>query len=169
MLIVMAGLPGAGKSTVADGLGRARSWPVLSVDPVEAALLYSGIDAAQPTGLAAYVVVEAMAEHQLGLGQTVIVDAVNDAPEARQQWRDLAARAGVDLRWIEVGCSDPEIHRVRLAGRQRRLLVALEPDWASLEARRVGLAEWTDDRLRIDSVADPQTSLDYLVERLGSS
>ena len=61
VLIVLAGLPGAGKSTVADALGRARGWPVLSVDPVEAALLHSGIDSAQPTGLAAYVAVEALA------------------------------------------------------------------------------------------------------------
>jgi predicted kinase len=78
MLIVMAGLPGSGKSTVAEGLGRRLAAPVLSVDPVESALWRAGISREEPTGLAAYVVVEAMAADVLALGQTVVVDAVND-------------------------------------------------------------------------------------------
>jgi predicted kinase len=56
MLIVMAGLPGSGKSAVADAVGRALNLPVLSVDPIEAAMCRAGIDRTQPTGLAAYVV-----------------------------------------------------------------------------------------------------------------
>ena len=83
MLIAMAGLPGSGKSTLACELGRYLSAPVLSVDPVEAALWRVGIDRSEPTGLAAYVAVEAMAADILALSQTVIVDAVNDAEEAR--------------------------------------------------------------------------------------
>jgi predicted kinase len=38
MLIAMAGLPGAGKSSVAEELGRKLSAPVVSVDPIEAAM-----------------------------------------------------------------------------------------------------------------------------------
>jgi predicted kinase len=38
MLIVMSGLPGVGKSSTADTLGRRLAVPVLSVDPVEAAM-----------------------------------------------------------------------------------------------------------------------------------
>src|SRR5215469_8216574 len=78
MLIVMAGLPAAGKSAVAEGLARALGCAVLSVDPVEAAMWRAGVDRDQPTGLAAYVVVEVVAAEQLALGHDVIVDAVND-------------------------------------------------------------------------------------------
>ncbi|MEV5321784.1 AAA family ATPase [Streptomyces sp. NPDC052687] len=53
MLIVMAGLPAAGKSSVAEGLGRALPAAVVSVDPVEAAMWRAGVDRGQPTGLAA--------------------------------------------------------------------------------------------------------------------
>lgn len=165
-LIVLAGLPGAGKSRLADDLGRARSWPVLSVDPVEAGILQVGFDRDDRTGLAAYLVVEAVAEHLLGLGQTVIIDAVNDVPEARQQWIGLAARTDLALRWIEVVCSDAEVHRSRLAGRRRRLAVQLEPDWDELAPRQQYLAAWTGDRLRIDSMTDPRVNLQRVMAEL---
>lgn len=166
MLIVFAGSPGSGKSTLARALGRVLPAPALSVDPVEAALLRSGVDRDQPTGLAAYVTVEAMAAEVLSLGQTVVVDAVNDAAEARDQWRNLAERQGVPLVWIEVVCSDPDLHRRRLEGRRRDLPGLPEPTWASSEARRSGLAAWTEERLVLDSVRDLESNVEAALEHL---
>ena len=117
MLIVMAGLPAAGKSTIAEVVGNRMGVPVVSVDPIEAAILSAGIDADQPTGLAAYLVAERMAEQVLASGHSVIVDAVNAVEPARLQWRDLAERCGVKLRVIETVCSDDELHQERLAKR----------------------------------------------------
>ena len=62
MLIAMAGLPGAGKSTIAEQLAARLGVPVVSVDPLESAILSAGIDDDQPTGLAAYLVAEQIAE-----------------------------------------------------------------------------------------------------------
>jgi len=151
MLIAMSGLPGSGKSAVADALGALLAAPVLSVDPVEAAMWRAGIDRDQPTGLAAYAVVDAVAEAVLRLGQPAIVDAVNDAAEARAQWRDLASRAGVPLRWIEVTCPDPDLHRRRLEGRRRNIEGLREPTWDSVRMRQAGFDGWTDGRLVLDS------------------
>lgn len=166
MLIVMAGLPGSGKSTVAGELGRRLPAPVLSVDPVEAALWRAGIARSQPTGLAAYVAVEAMAADVLSLGLTVVVDAVNDAVEAREQWRGLAGHQGVPLTWIEVVCSDPDLHRSRLEGRRRDLPDFPEPTWDSLAARRAGLAAWDDERLVLDSVRGLETNVGTALDHL---
>ena len=58
MLIVLSGLPGTGKSAVADGIARALRLPVLSVDPLESAILQAGIPPSFETGLAAYLVAE---------------------------------------------------------------------------------------------------------------
>jgi len=66
LLVVTAGLPAAGKSTIAEVVGNRLGLPILSVDPIEAAILSAGIDSAQPTGLAAYLVAETMAE-QVGI------------------------------------------------------------------------------------------------------
>jgi predicted kinase len=152
MLIAMAGLPAAGKSSVAAGVG-ALSYPVVAVDPIEAALRRS-IDRGQPTGLTAYVVAEAVAEGILALGQTVIVDAVNAVEPARQQWRALASRHRVRLAVIEVVCSSPELHRRRLEERDRGIEGFEEPTWAAVERVRAGYEPWTDRRLVLDSVAD---------------
>lgn len=169
MLIVMAGLPGSGKSTLADALARQLGVPVLSVDPVEAAMWRAGIDRGQPTGLAAYVVVETVASGLLGLGQSVIVDAVNDVPEARRQWAQLAERHGVPLRYVEVRCPDVAEHRRRLAGRRRGIDGFPEPSWSSVEARRPGLEAWREDRLVVDSTTSVSAALDRALAYLGGS
>ncbi|WP_017582810.1 AAA family ATPase [Nocardiopsis valliformis] len=166
MLIVMAGLPGSGKSTVAEELGRRLPAPVLSVDPVEAALWSAGVDRAQPTGLAAYVVVEAMAADILALSQTVIVDAVNDAEEAREQWRGLAAHRDAPTAWIEVVCSDPNLHRHRLESRRRDLPGFPEPTWDSLAARRAGLGSWREERLVLDSAQALEPNVEKALDHL---
>lgn len=119
MLIAMVGLPGAGKSSVAEALGRKLNAPVVSVDPIEAAMWRAGVTRDQPTGLAAYVVAEAVADGVLGMDQTVIVDAVNAVEAARGQWRSLADRHDVPAVFIEVLCSDPVVHRRRLESRSR--------------------------------------------------
>lgn len=117
VLVVTAGLPGSGKSTIAEIVAGRLGATAISVDPIEAAILKAGIDADQPTGLAAYLVAERMAEQVLVSGQSVIVDAVNAVEPARLQWRGLAERCGVKLSVIETVCSDAELHEERLAKR----------------------------------------------------
>ena len=169
MLVALAGLPGSGKSAVAEDLGRALGCAVLSVDPVEAAMWRAGVSKAAPTGLAAYVVVEALAEEQIALDHAVIVDAVNSVEPARAQWRALAGRLGVPLAFIEVACSDADVHRSRLTGRERGIAGFYEPDWSDVQERRTEFAEWTDARLTLDSVTDREHNLRLALEYLDSS
>jgi predicted kinase len=117
VLIAMAGLPGSGKSTLAEIISARLGATMVSVDPIEASILKAGIDSDQPTGLAAYLVAETMAEQVLLSGHSVVVDAVNAVEPARLQWRDLAERSDVKLRVIEVMCSDETLHKARLAKR----------------------------------------------------
>ena len=164
----MCGLPGAGKSALAEDLGRAMSVPVLSVDPIEAALLRAGIAPDQPVGLAGYVVAEDLAAEQLRLGLSVIVDAVNDAEPAREQWRDLARLQDVRLYFIEVYCSDEEVHRPRLRGRRRNLGSFREPTWESVQARRSAFENWPEPRLRLDSLRPQSENLAGALHYLGT-
>lgn len=143
MLIVMAGLPASGKSTIADAAARLLGCAVISVDPIEAALWTAGIDRDQPTGLAAYVAAEAIAEAQLRLGHDVIIDAVNDVEAARQQWQDLANRAGTGILFVEVFTTDIAEHRHRLETRERGIAGFPEPTWEQIQGRRAGFDAWT--------------------------
>ena len=126
----------------------------------------SGIDRGQPTGLAAYVVVEALAAEQIALGHDVVVDAVNAVEPARDEWRQLAERTGSLLRFIEVRCSDEREHRRRLETRDRGLGDFREPTWESVQERQSGFSEWNDERLVLDSMLaredNLRAALDYL-------
>jgi predicted kinase len=168
VLVVMAGLPAAGKSAVAESLASALGCTVLSVDPVEAAMWRAGVSRDQPTGLAAYVVVEALAAEQLALGHDVIIDAVNGVEPAREQWRQLARRAGSALRYIEVRCSDEAEHRRRLESRSRPIEGFYEPSWNSVQERRSGFASWHDERLVLDSMAPLADNLRLALDHLAS-
>jgi predicted kinase len=166
VLIVLTGLPAAGKSAVGEDLARALLVPVLSVDPIETAMWQAGVDRRQPTGLAAYQVVEAIAEELLALDLTVIVDAVDDAVEARQQWQALAVRRQVELRYVEVVCPDRWLHQRRLESRRRGLDGFPEPPWEAVEARRSAFEQWTGDRLVLDSTRPRQANLDAALSYL---
>jgi predicted kinase len=167
VLIAMAGLPGSGKSAVAEEVARALGCALLSVDPIEAAMWRAGIDRDQPTGLAAYVIAEDLAREQLLLGGDVIVDAVNDVEPARAQWRSMAARLDQALAFIEVFCSDQQEHRHRLESRQRAIDGFPEPTWESVVERMNGFTGWGDDRLRVDSVRPLVESAASVLEYVG--
>lgn len=128
----------------------------------------AGVARDQPTGLAAYVVAEAVAGGVLALGQTVIIDAVNAVEAAREQWRSLAGRSGVPVAFIEVVCSDPLVHRRRLEGRSRGIDGLLEPTWEAVERLRDEFAPWTDHRLVLDAVTDVSSNLAAAVEFLAA-
>jgi predicted kinase len=160
MLVVMTGLPGSGKSTIADAIGTALGAPVLSVDPIEDAMLRAGIGADQPTGYGAYVVVDALARHTLRLGLPVVVDAANLVAVAQDQWRRLAADCEVPMRVIEVVCSDPDEHRRRLAARVRGLTAYAEPTWADVEARRAASEPWPEAHPVLDSLASHDVNVE---------
>lgn len=162
MLIAMAGLPGSGKSAVANEVARTLGCAVLSVDPIEAAMWRAGIGRDQPTGLGAYVVAEDLAREQLRLGNDVVVDAVNDVEPARDQWRSLSAEFGQTLVFVEVFCSDEREHQARLASRRRQIDGFPEPTWESVVVRKGGFSDWHDDRVRVDSMRP----LDELVEEV---
>lgn len=171
MLIAMAGLPGTGKSTIAGILGGRLNASVVSVDPIESAILSAGIDDDQPTGLAAYLVAGTIAAAVIESGHHVIVDAVNAVGPAREQWLTLANRLSEPVRFIEVTCSDPELHRARLESRYKKLPHVDEPTWYAVEQSLDEYSEWTGPsaavaRIRLDSVnplgANIDTALAFL-------
>lgn len=75
-LVVISGLPGTGKTSVAAMVSARMNCSHLSIDPVEDAMLSCGLSAGWQIGVAAYEVTRAMAEQNLTLRRDVVVDAV---------------------------------------------------------------------------------------------
>jgi len=151
MLIVLSGLPATGKTDLAAAVARELGAVLLSVDPVDSALASEGVRETGLAGRAAYAVVGAMAEQNLALGTTVVVDAVNAVGEAKTFWIELARRSGARLLAIETILSDRNLHRDRLSGRIREVAIA-EPTWEAVVLRRDEWVAWPFAPLVVDSV-----------------
>ncbi len=151
----MSGLPGVGKSTVAEQVSRTTGWPVFSVDPIESGILRSGIPASFETGLAAYVVADVLARENLSLGHSVIVDAVNAVEPGRAMWRSAAHATGARLRILECVCPDVAEHQRRVAVRRRGLVGFETLSWDRVEQVRAEFEPWTEERLVVDTSKEP--------------
>ena len=128
MLIALGGLPGAGKSALAGSLARRIGAVHLRIDTLEVLSMRDrmeqhrasrrcGTPASGPEG---YLAARDLAEDNLRVGRTVIVDSVNPLAITRAYWHRAAARREVELLEIEVVCSDAAQNRRRVESRDAR-------------------------------------------------
>ncbi|QQR52736.1 ATP-binding protein [bacterium] len=150
-LIVLSGLPGSGKSTVAKAIASELHLPIYSVDPMESAIIKAGFDRSFKTGLAAYLVAETLADEQLSLGQTVIIDAANYVREAQEMWIKLANKHGAELKVIACICANETQHQERIAKRVRALHGIPEITWSDVEKRKVESTPWQTEHVVLDT------------------
>jgi len=152
-LIIFSGLPCTGKSTLAEALARGIGIPVFAKDWLEATLIRSGL---KPTGddrllgFAGYELLTTLAQRQLMLGQSVILDSVAASRTIRSTWSQLAEQYHADCRVIECICSDESIHRSRLTGRKRNIPGWHELEWSEVEQVKPYYFAWEGERLVLD-------------------
>jgi predicted kinase len=161
-LIIFSGLPGAGKSALAEAVGQKLGIPVFAKDWLEATLLRAELTPAnpeKPLGSAGYQLLTMLAERQFRLGQSVILDSVASTQSIRSTWRALARQFGADWRVIEVLCSDESLHRTRLANRQRQIPGWHELEWSEVKRVESYFAPWDEPRLVLDTVLPFETNL----------
>lgn len=163
MLVVLAGRPGTGKTTlsrlVAGRLGAA----LLRVDAVEAVVVRCGL-AEPPVGVVGYAVAHEVAASTLRVGTPVVVDAVNPVPQARSGWRGLAAGAGARLVVVELTTSDVAEHRRRVEARVSDLDGLTVPTWQ--EASEGGYVPWDEERDGPRLLLDTSDGVERLVAQV---
>ncbi|ETK17817.1 chloramphenicol phosphotransferase family protein [Pseudomonas sp. FH4] len=131
MLIVFSGLPGTGKTTIANDLAATTGAVYLRIDTIEQAIRNSGA-LAQDVGRSGYMVAYELARSNLRLGRTVIVDCVNPVIESRVAWSEIASHSGVRLANIQVICSDNHEHQRRVETRVVDIPGLTPPTWQSV-------------------------------------
>jgi len=143
LLVVMAGRPGTGKTTLARRIATTLRAAHLRIDAIETAIVRSGL-ATPPVGPVGYIVAQEVAAGTLGAGVSVVADAVNPVPEARAGWRDLAARTRTRMVVFETGIPDEEEHRRRVTARRPDLAGQAVPAWDQVVAAKY--VAWDDLR-----------------------
>ena len=157
-LITLAGLPGVGKSSIARVLARRTGAAWLRIDSMDQAIWASGTAPADLLDWT-YRAAQAVATDNLALGLDVIADCVNDCEEAREGWQIAARKAGAEIAWIEVACSDANEHRRRIETRSTDIAGLSLPGWNAVAGR--AYAPWERDHFTVDTA---RRSLEQCVE-----
>ena len=145
-LYIFGGLPATGKSTLATALAREFGAVYLRADTIEQAMRDSNINLTGPEG---YMVGYAVAAENLRLGMSVVSDCVNPFEITREAWRNAAVRSGARYVEIEVVCSDPVEHRLRVESRRSDICGLQLPDWQEVVGREYH--DWNSKVLTIDT------------------
>lgn len=145
MVVVVSGLPGVGKSTIARRVASELGACWLEIDVLEAPFLerFDG----DAIGWAGYEALTGLAGAQLSVGMSVVLDSVAWTESLRSGWRSLAAAHAAAFAPVEVVCSDPAEHRRRVEARHAKR------SWDDIERARSDWWEpWTGDRLTVDTI-----------------
>lgn len=146
MLIVFGGLPGSGKTTLAKALALHLSATYLRIDTIEQAIIDSGMGYPETAG---YLVGYALATDNLRMGLTVIADSVNPLTITRDAWREAANSANVACIEVEIICSDPAEHRLRVETRKSDIAGLKQPCWQDVVDRQY--EPWQREHIVIDT------------------
>ncbi|MEB8338042.1 AAA family ATPase [Streptomyces endophyticus] len=165
MLIVIGGLPGTGKTTLARLLAERIGAVHLCIDTIEQAIVRSGL-AQHPLGPVGYTVGYALAEEHLQQGLTVIAESVNPLTVTRDAWRGVGTKAGATTVEVEVICSDPAEHWQRVTTRSSDIPGLPMPDWQQVLDR--DYEPWDREHVVVDTAGQgPQESLAWLIRGSG--
>lgn len=151
-LVVVGGLPGTGKSTLADALAAAIGAPVFNKDRIEASLWRDRITADRGSWEAAEHLLTTLAGEQLRRGQSAILDTVARRADSRAAWQATAEEFDAAFRLIECVCRDHDLHRRRLEGRIRGIPGWYEVSWEDVERTRGRAEPWPEPHLVLDAV-----------------
>lgn len=154
-MVVVAGRPGTGKTTLARPLCARLGAGYLRVDAIETAIARINGLVSGPEG---YAVADEIARSNLIIGRSVVVDAVCPVPEARAGWTDLAIETRSRLVMFETYLADQAEHKRRVINRLSDIEGHQVPDWHRVQA--LDYVSWNEERdgprVRINTADAPE-------------
>jgi len=160
-MVLVTGVQGTGKSTVADAAARLLGAPVLAHDWAMGALrsyrtIQQALDDMVPPGHGAvgWSILTALARAQLRRDAAVVLDGMARAPDV-ERCRAVAEEEHARFVVILTVLSDAAVHRSRIEGRHRGIPNWYELDWSHVQR---SMASWDppdDVDLTLDGV-DPR-------------
>ncbi len=137
-LTIFSGLPGTGKSTLANRLARKLHWPVLRIDDVAGEV---PTDADFRFWDEKILVLLTIVEEQLKLGVSVIADSVFMGTD-RIQAQEMATRHAANFRPVYCFVSDEKVWQKRVAERLEVDHDSGAADWEQIQHQRQWFSPW---------------------------
>jgi uncharacterized protein len=167
-LVLVGGLPGTGKSTLADALAHACGWMIIATDEVRKEM--AGVSLATSLHAdpnrdhyrfddrsAVYTECLRRAEQLLAQGESVIIDASWNSAQWRQAAADTAARSAAEL--VELRCVAPDaIAEARILRRRAEGPTASDADVAVAHHLRDTADPWPS-AITIDTTGTREAAL----------
>jgi predicted kinase len=182
LLIQMSGVPGSGKSTIANLLAQSIDGVVINHDLIRSFFLENDNSFDQSAKLA-YCFQWILAEDMIKQGRTVIIDSTCNYKETLDHGTALARQYSYDYRYVECRVDDVDLLEGRLCNRvslrsQRKGVNSPPPDATDArhsEDYRVHFKRWIEkpyrpasDAIVVDSTSSPEKCLDHILKQIVS-
>jgi len=169
-LILFSGLAGTGKTTLANAIARELVIPVISFDYFINYALPRHVmtDPGNWTNQDVFEMMNKLAEQQLALGVSVILDAVYFSQEARDSVRAIAEKHSARFRVIHTVCSDEHVWRERVLKRAEDSVPDETPaQWDSIMAELDKFQPWSQaEALLVDSINPVEENIQKVIDFL---
>lgn len=176
VLVLVGGLPGTGKSTLASGLAERRGWSLLRSDEVRKERAGLAVDQPAPAALGeglyrpevtaeVYAALLERAGRALEMGEAVVLDASWSDGRWREAAAAVAQRTASDL--VELRCEAPaEFAAARMAERRRR---GGDPSDATpaVAAAMAATADPWPGAVAVDTTGTPASALERALAVVG--
>jgi predicted kinase len=173
-LVVFAGLPGTGKTSLARTVARELHAVYLAKDTIKESAL--GLaekmkleQAQQMAGPLSYELLVDLARDNLSLGMSVVLDSPAGYQVFRERVKGLARSAKVELRLIECICTDERLLRQRVEAQGRELPAYRRRDWTTYQQDLAQYERLTERRLVVDTAESLSLNLRKVLAYLGHS
>lgn len=163
-LILFAGMPGSGKTTLARMVAQHLGLPIFSKDRVQRVLRDHHL-AAENTGDGYYIILD-MADEQLSLGVSVVLDATFPLDHFRMVASETAARHQARLCAFYCYCSDDAVWRERMEGRVQYVPGWKPVGWEDVLRMRQYYQPWDDNAVLIDSLRGSEDNFAGVLEAI---
>lgn len=163
-LILFAGMPGSGKTTLARIVAQQLKLPIFSKDRVQRVLRDHHL-AAENTGDGYYIILD-MADEQLSLGVSVVLDATFPLDHFRMVASETAARHQARFCAFYCYCSDDALWQERMSSRVQYVPGWKPVGWDDVLRMRQYYQPWDDNALTIDSLRSSEENIALVLDAI---
>jgi predicted kinase len=163
-LILFSGMPGSGKTTLARMVARKMGIPAFAKDRMQRVLRDHNL--AEASSGDGYFIILDMADEQLSLGLSVILDATFPLDHFRMVASETAARHRARFCAFYCYCSDDRVWRERMNQRVQYVPGWKPVGWGDVLRMREYYQPWNDNAMFVDSLQSPDENFPLVLEHI---